>query len=132
MKNVAGRYEIDGKKVYAKAIGKDPEQYFTPDVMRNLMKLRSLNSVMVRDYHALPDDLRDALIVFEHDVKIMREERFKTMLHSVELNQHHGKIIPTLYQYFTEALDLYREEVSAAKYLPKVNTWKSSASKGKR
>ena len=24
-KNVAGRYEIDGKKVYAKAIYKDPE-----------------------------------------------------------------------------------------------------------
>ena len=28
-KNVAGRYEIDGKKVYAKAILKDPESYFT-------------------------------------------------------------------------------------------------------
>ena len=35
-KNVAGRYEIDGKKVYAKAIYKDPEQYFTPDVMEKL------------------------------------------------------------------------------------------------
>ena len=27
-KNVAGRYEIGGKKVYAKAILKDPETYF--------------------------------------------------------------------------------------------------------
>ena len=36
-KNVAGRYEIDGKKVYAKAIFyKDPEQYFTPEVMEKL------------------------------------------------------------------------------------------------
>jgi len=35
-KNVAGRYEIDGKKVYAKAILKDPEQYFTPEVMQQL------------------------------------------------------------------------------------------------
>ena len=35
-KNVAGRYEIDGKKVYAKAIYKDPEQYFTPEVMEKL------------------------------------------------------------------------------------------------
>jgi len=35
-KNVAGRYEINGKKVYAKAIYKDPEQYFTPDVMQAL------------------------------------------------------------------------------------------------
>ena len=35
-KNVAGRYEIDGKKVYAKAILKDPESYFTPEVMQKL------------------------------------------------------------------------------------------------
>ena len=35
-KNVAGRYEIDGKKVYAKAILKDPDQYFTPEVMEKL------------------------------------------------------------------------------------------------
>jgi hypothetical protein len=33
---VAGRYEIDGKKVYAKAIYKDPEAYFTPEVMEKL------------------------------------------------------------------------------------------------
>ena len=31
-----GRYEIDGKKVYAKAILKDPETYFTPEVMKKL------------------------------------------------------------------------------------------------
>jgi len=35
-KNVAGRYEMDGKKVYAKAILKDPEVYFTPEVMEQL------------------------------------------------------------------------------------------------
>ena len=35
-KNVAGRYEFDGKKVYAKAILKDPETYFTPEVMEKL------------------------------------------------------------------------------------------------
>ena len=35
-KNVAGRYEIDGKKVYAKAILKEPEVYFTPEVMEKL------------------------------------------------------------------------------------------------
>ena len=35
-KNVAGRYEIDGKKIYAKAIYKDPEAYFTPEVMEQL------------------------------------------------------------------------------------------------
>jgi len=35
-KNVAGRYEINGKKIYAKAIYKDPEQYFTAEVMQAL------------------------------------------------------------------------------------------------
>ena len=35
-KNVAGRYEIDGKKVYAKAILAEPEKYFTPEIMEKL------------------------------------------------------------------------------------------------
>ena len=35
-KNVAGRYEMDGKKVYAKEILKNPEKYFTPEVMEKL------------------------------------------------------------------------------------------------
>ena len=35
-KNVAGRYEIDGKKIYAKQILKEPETYFTPEVMEQL------------------------------------------------------------------------------------------------
>ena len=35
-KNVAGRYEMDGKKVYAKAIYKEPEKYFTEEVMQQL------------------------------------------------------------------------------------------------
>ncbi len=35
-KNVAGRYEIDEKKIYAKQILKNPEEYFTPEVMEKL------------------------------------------------------------------------------------------------
>jgi len=35
-KNVAGRYEIDGKKLYAKEILKSPEKYFPPEVMEKL------------------------------------------------------------------------------------------------
>ena len=35
-KNVAGRYEIDGKKIYAKQILKEPETYFTDEVMQQL------------------------------------------------------------------------------------------------
>jgi RecA/RadA recombinase len=35
-KNVAGRYEINGKKIYGKEILKNPEQYFTEEVMQQL------------------------------------------------------------------------------------------------
>ena len=35
-KNVAGRYEIDGKKVYAKQIYAEPEKYFTEEVLNEL------------------------------------------------------------------------------------------------
>ena len=35
-KNVAGRDEMNGKKVYAKEIYKNPEKYFTDDVMKQL------------------------------------------------------------------------------------------------
>jgi RecA/RadA recombinase len=35
-KNVAGRYEINGKKIYGKEILKNPDQYFTEDVMQAL------------------------------------------------------------------------------------------------
>ena len=35
-KNVAGRYEIGGKKLYAKQIYADPDTYFTPEVLQAL------------------------------------------------------------------------------------------------
>ena len=35
-KNVAGRYEMGGKKIYAKQILSDPDTYFTDDVMQAL------------------------------------------------------------------------------------------------
>lgn len=35
-KNISGRYEIDGKKIYGKEILKNPEQYFTPQVLQAL------------------------------------------------------------------------------------------------
>jgi RecA/RadA recombinase len=35
-KNVAGRYEMDGKKIYAKTILANPEEYFTEEVMQQL------------------------------------------------------------------------------------------------
>ena len=35
-KNVAGRYEMDGKKIYAKQIYAEPDKYFTEDIMNKL------------------------------------------------------------------------------------------------
>ena len=38
-KNVAGRYEMDGKKIYGKEILKNPDQYFTDDIMAKLEEI---------------------------------------------------------------------------------------------
>ena len=35
-KNVAGRYEMNGKKIYGKEILKNPTEYFTDDIMKQL------------------------------------------------------------------------------------------------
>jgi hypothetical protein len=35
-KNVAGRYEMDGKKIYAKQILANPQEYFTDEIMEKL------------------------------------------------------------------------------------------------
>ena len=35
-KQIAGRYEIDGKKVFAKTVYAEPEKYFTPEVLEKL------------------------------------------------------------------------------------------------
>jgi RecA/RadA recombinase len=43
-KNVAGRYEIGGKKLYAKQILANPEEYFTEEVMN------SLNDIAKREF----------------------------------------------------------------------------------
>jgi len=38
-KNVAGRYEINGKKIYGKEILKNPQEYFTDDIMAKLEEI---------------------------------------------------------------------------------------------
>ena len=38
-KNVAGRYEMNGKKIYAKEILRNPQEYFTDDIMEKLDKV---------------------------------------------------------------------------------------------
>jgi len=42
-KNVAGRYEMDGKKVYAKQIYANPTDYFTDDIMKKLDAIAQQN-----------------------------------------------------------------------------------------
>ena len=53
-KNVAGRYEMNGKKVYAKAILKDPETYFTEEVMQQLDEIarKEFSYGTNRDYNS--------------------------------------------------------------------------------
>lgn len=38
-KNTAGRYEINGKKIFAREILRNPEEYFTPEIMESLDKI---------------------------------------------------------------------------------------------
>ena len=42
-KNVAGRYEMNGKKIYAKEILKNPTDYFTDDIMKKLDAIAQQN-----------------------------------------------------------------------------------------
>ena len=42
-KNVAGRYEMNGKKIYAKEILKNPTEYFTDDIMKQLDAVANQN-----------------------------------------------------------------------------------------
>ena len=44
IKKVANSYEIDGKKVYAKEVYKNPEKYFTPELMQ------ALDEVSVKEF----------------------------------------------------------------------------------
>jgi len=41
-KNVAGRYEINGKKIYGKEILKNPEVYFTEEIMKKLDQIAKM------------------------------------------------------------------------------------------
>ena len=42
-KNVAGRYEVNGKKVYGKQILANPQEYFTDEVMARLEEIAREN-----------------------------------------------------------------------------------------
>ena len=42
-KNVAGRYEMNGKKIYGKEILKNPTEYFTDDIMKELDTIAQKN-----------------------------------------------------------------------------------------
>ena len=46
---------MDGKKVYAKAISKNPETYFTPEVMEKLDEIAKEEFLTVHDYSVIED-----------------------------------------------------------------------------
>ena len=76
---------------------------------------------MVFSYKVLPDSLCDSLVeLFEQDVKHHErvDNQSKPTFTQLNLNQHHAKIIPTLSKYAVDVVNLYKEDVPAAKYLP--------------
>tara|TARA_Y100001963_G_scaffold149254_1_gene228399 strand:+ start:760 stop:1290 length:531 start_codon:yes stop_codon:yes gene_type:complete len=77
--------------------------------------------MVVRRYRVLPDELCDALIeLFENDSKHHErvDYQFKPTFTQLNLNQHHGKIIPTLLEYVLEVIEQYKNDVPTATYLP--------------
>ena len=75
----------------------------------------------LRQYSVLPDKLCDLLIeLFDKDVQ--NHERIDNKgfpnFTQLNLNQYHSKIIPSLCDYFTDALKLYSKDVPTAKFLP--------------
>ena len=75
----------------------------------------------LRQYSVLPDKLCDLLIeLFDNDVQ--NHERIDNKglpnFTQLNLNQYHSKIIPSLCEYFTDALKLYAKDVPTAKFLP--------------
>ena len=88
-KNVAGRYEMNGKKVYAKEIYKNPDKYFTDDIMKKL------NDIAVEEYsygslkvqYILKLNLCDYLInVYETNYDNLErvDNESKTNIHTVK------------------------------------------------
>ena len=65
-KNVAGRYEVNGKKVYGKQILANPQEYFTDEVMARLEEIARENYKLmdkfIRTYPMLSDDVCKTLI----------------------------------------------------------------------
>ena len=75
----------------------------------------------VLNYQLLPDEICDSLIsLFDNDVE--HHDRIETgegpTFTQLNLNQHHVRIVPTLVEYAIDALNLYKEDVQAAEYLP--------------
>ena len=78
------------------------------------MALRSYNGV-------LPDKLCDALIqLFDEDSKHHQrvENDARPNFTQLNLNEYHGKIVPTLLEYALDLIKLYKQDVPAAEYLP--------------
>ncbi len=76
---------------------------------------------MVHSYRVLPDTLCDSLVeLFEQDVHNHDpvDHYGKPTFTQLNLNEHHAKIVPTLSQYAIDVINLYKEDVPAAKYLP--------------
>ena len=83
-KNVAGRYEIDGKKVYAKAIYKDPEAYFTPEVMEKL------DVIAKGEFNYGGSKLNDLIKIYSDSLTV---ETCEDLIEIYETNkEHHERI----------------------------------------
>jgi len=77
--------------------------------------------MVVRSYQILPDTICDSLVeLFEEDSEHHErvDDQSKPTFTQLNLNQHHAKIVPTLSAYVVELINLFKNDVPAAKFLP--------------
>ena len=116
-KNVAGRYEIDGKKVYAKKILGFPEEYFTDEVMAKLEEIAGETFNMdkfIKTYEVFDETLCQSIIeIFETSQQQRVDNAGVPNFTQVNINSSgkYGKFVKLLCYKTVDILKKYKKDL---------------------
>ena len=117
-KNVAGRYEIDGKKVYAKKILASPEEYFTDEVMAKLEEIAgetfSFMDKFIKTYEVFDETLCQSIIeIFETSQQQRVDNAGVPNFTQVNINSSgkYGKFVKLLCYKTVDILKKYKKDL---------------------
>ncbi len=77
----------------------------------------------LHSYDIVPSKTCDSLIeLYENDSQHHErvENESRPTFTQLNLNKYHGNVIPSLFQLFSKTLDVYKEDVPPAEYLPEL------------